>query len=446
MPRSVAGKHKKNQTAYAPPTESQLTIAERISWLIVAITTTMLPLAVTLSGKDVFRLPKHLLLEASGIVLASVAICSMLIANPLGRGKRWDQTLLVVVGAVMLWSAVTTLTSTNRILSIFSLVTVAAATMLFVATYDTVQSRSLAVLYVALAPALINAVLAIAQRTAVWNPFTLDGEQTARLRTTALLGNPDDVGMFLVAPTLAAAALAIASKRHRVPAIIIAMVLVCGMLASETLGAIIALSAGLFVLILSIRPRVAVIAALVALLLGTGFVRLSPARWSATRSKIAAAARGDVDPLLSGRLPAVLAAWRMFHARPLYGVGLGCFAFHYFDERIAVEMDHPSLLNRSVVNFGEAHNEHLQILAEGGLPAYGIFIVALLLLARISFRKIEEDGDARSVFAHRIALPLAVSIFTLTLSSFPLRLAAPTANTLFFCAITMAWSANARGR
>src|SRR5262249_22582205 len=244
-------------------------------------------------------------------------------------------------------------------------------------------------------------------------------------RTIGLLGNSNDVGMFLAAPAIAAAALAISSKKYRVIAIVIAVVLTCGLLASETLGAIAAICAGLFVLHFRARPAVAIAVTVSVVAAGAAFVRLSPPRWAKAQTKLAAAMRGDVDPLLSGRLPAFLAAWRMFREHPISGVGLGCFAFHYFEKKIEIETEHSFLMDRHAENFGEVHNEHLQILAEGGLPAYAIFLFALWVVASVSFQTPKAEGD-KAHFVETLGAPLAVTVFVLALSSFPFRTAAAT--------------------
>ncbi len=441
----MAAKRKANPTPGMARAYQSLPIADRLSWLVVSLTTFALPLVVSLTGKDPFRLPKQLFLEASSIILATIAICATILGAPLAV-HRQPRSLRLVIVAALLWPSVTALTSTNRMLSVFSLVTVASATMLFVAAYNAASHRSIAVLYVALAPALINAVIAVAQWTNMWDPLQTAAARPPHLRAVALLGNPNDVGMFLVAPTLAAFAFAVASETHRLGAGIVGAVLASGVMASETLGALAALSTGLFVLFFRQRPRLAVTGAFLTILLLGASLSLSPTRWSAARSKFSAAARGDLDPLLSGRLAPFFAAWRMFLEHPIVGVGPGCFAFHYFEAKVANEMKHPSLINqRSEVppNFGEVHNEHLQVLAEGGLPAYGIFIAALVVLARPSFRSCDAGTEARTRFAYHLGFPLAVSIFVLSLSSFPLRLAAPTQNTLMFCAMALAWSKDA---
>jgi O-antigen ligase len=414
-------------------------LANKLSWLIVVFIAVSVPLVYTSTAKEAFRFPKELLLRAGGIALCAVVISQLMI-----EGRRslahWPRQLLYLVAAVASWSITSTVFSTNRDLSAQSLLTVGAAMIFFVAAYNGASHRPLSVLYVAFAPALINAVIAIAQRTGVWNPVPLDSRVTGRMATIALLGNPNDVGMFLLAPSLAAVVLAVTSRKHFVPATALALTLAAGLILSETLGAIIPYFVGVFLIFVRMQPRRTIVIAILMLLAAITFLTVSPQRWSRTQNKFSAAATGDIDPLLSGRLPAFIAAWRMFRAHPAFGLGLGCFRFHYFDEKIAVEKEHPWLLNRNPANFGEAHNEHLQILAEGGLPAYAIFVAAFVLLARASFTTPAENGGLAGAFARRLAFPLSAAVFILALSSFPFRLAGPTVSILFLGAITLAWS------
>ncbi len=424
--------------------EPRAGLADRITWLIVAVTVAGLPLAVHPSGKDAFRLPKDLLLQSSGILLATVAVCARILGAPVRPSNRWSRMLVVVLGAILFWSTLVTLLSTNRILSLFSLLTLAAAAMLFVAFYNSIESRPLSVLYVALAPSIINACIAVAQRTGIWIPFGM-GTETSRLRTVGLFGNANDLAMFLVPSSLAAIALAMSSPRHRASGIVIAAILLTALAASETIGAVGAVAAGILVLLYRFRPRYAWIAVLLALPLASGVIAVS-GRLPNVRAKLSSAARGDYDPLLSGRIPGFVTAWRMFRANPITGVGLGCFRFHYFDQKISAAAEDPAVRTTMVShpeNFGQAHNEHLQILAEGGLPGYALFIAALSVIARISFRQTPASADERSVFSRTLAVPLAAAIFVLTLTAFPFRLASPTLNGLFFCAATLVWGERA---
>ncbi len=417
-------------------------ISERLSWFVIAVTMLSVPLVISLEAKDSFRLPKELLFKAAGILLCALAISDLILGGRRALDRWRSRPLLAVLAAALFWCLVTTWLSTNRALSVASLFNLVVAMMVFVAIYTGASGRSLSILYLAFIPAVLNATLAITQRTTLWTPIKFDAVYSSRFGTTALLGNPDDVGMYLLTPALAASALALVSKKHRLTAMALATIIVAGMVASETLGALIALGAGLLVLFLPRAPRTTIAAMTVALLLATVFIASSPPRRAATRWKIESVLGGDFDPLLSGRIPAFLAAWRMFSTHPITGVGLGCFPFQYFDEKLAIEKTHPRLINRNVVNFGETHNEHLQILAEGGLPAYAIFLAAFIVVSRLSLRKAHPDTETAG-FARALALPLAVGLFTLMLSSFPLHIAAATAEIAFFCAVILKWDEDA---
>lgn len=409
-----------------------------MAWLLVCAATLLIPLAICVTCKDNFRLPKELLFRGTSIALLATALVHLFLFGREFLQTRLPRRAVVIAAAVMSWSATTALLSTNRALSALSLAYAASALVFALATYGAALKRPVTIVWLPIVPALVNAVVAILQRFSIWSPVEVDA--TGRLATTALVGNPDDLGMLLVGPALAATVLAVTCRRQRMAASACALTLFAGLAASETIGALVAVMAGLFLLFVFLRPRAAVTLTVICALAGAAFIRMSPTRWTVTRVKLTAAAHGDIDPLLSGRLPAFLGAWRMFREHPVAGVGPGCFKFRYFDEKIAVEREHPWLLNRSVLNFGEAHNEHLQLLAEGGIPAYVAFLAALGLLAWPPRKKLGPDADERLAFAARLGLPLATAIFVLGLSAFPLRLAAPTQNLLFFSALTLAWS------
>jgi O-antigen ligase len=138
------------------------------------------------------------------------------------------------------------------------------------------------------------------------------------------------------------------------------------------------------------------------------------------------ARRGNIDALLPGRATAFLSALEMVKDRPLTGVGPGCFGFEYFPYKLRVELKHPSLMmsGSRTLNFGETHNDHLQTLAQTGVPGYLLFLAALIWLARISMRAPAAEVPER--FARFASLPLAVCFAVVTLPEFVLELAAPT--------------------
>src|ERR1019366_4501766 len=133
---------------------------------------------------------------------------------------------------------------------------------------------------------------------------------------------------------------------------------------------------------------------------------------------------------------------------PLFGVGPGCFRWAYFEYKVAAERAHPSLAKAwsADYNFGEAHNEHLQPLAETGVPGYALFVAALVVLAASSRRKKNsenEDETERCTLVRTLALPTSVAIAILCLAHFPLHLAASTVTIVYIAALSVAWGAHA---
>lgn len=413
-------------------------VADRLSWAVVAATTVLLPLAMSPTGKDAFRLPKQILFETSALLLIAIAACAVVLRARLTM-LLWPRTVTWIVAAVLTWTVVTTLLSTNRLLSAFSALTVVAAIALFAATLNGLASdRPLLVIYLLLVPAVINAMVAILQRTQIWSPFVTNVDYSARLRTTAFLGNPNDIGWAMVAPLLVAATLASVSRTHRWLALTVVVLLGAAIVASETVGAVAGAAAGLFTLLVVTR-RWWIVAALVVLIaLSPLAVLVSPERKSLARDKLQLAAAGDLDAILSGRMPPFVTAWRIFSEHPVTGTGPGTFKIHYFDQKLALT-ERYAFMARHPENWGEVHNEHLQFLAEGGLPAYALFIVVLWAMATVAKRRRALDGDPRRALAQTLALPFAIALAVLTLTAFPFHLAVTLQQTLFVAAIIIGW-------
>ena len=79
------------------------------------------------------------------------------------------------------------------------------------------------------------------------------------------------------------------------------------------------------------------------------------------------------------------------------------------------------------MNWGEVHNDHLQVAAETGLPGYALFLLAIGIGSGIVA---VDDARGRRViaeatFARAFRWPLATAVFVICLAQFPLELAAP---------------------
>ena len=332
-----------------------------------------------------------------------------------------------------------TMVSVNVELSLVSLMTVLASAMLFTAAYNSAQRTSWSLLLIAFIPAVVNGVLVVLQRAAIFDPFDYHNLGPHRAAATGFLGNANDAATYLVYPCLAAAALAIASRQHRRWAAAVAVIAAAGIAATETIGALAALAAGTVALVWLTSRRALVALVILGTVTGAALFVAAPGRVREIREDLAAARTGEFDPLLSARVPALLAAWHLFREKPVTGHGLGSFPSRYFDAKLEIDEKHPQMMGMHRVNYAEAHNEYLQLLAEGGIPALLLFLAALWLLGLRSRGYKTVVGD-RQRFAKLFALPLAVGFAVTSMAQFPMRLAAPTATALYLGAIVFAWS------
>ena len=387
-------------------------ILDRAAWWLIVSAVVVVPLFVSLRGSEAFRTPKESLFIAIGLVLAVFVAARGAIA-------RTPLTLLAL--AAVVWTAVATIFSANRAISVRTFVWVVAAAAFVVAVDVFGRKRSPLVIAVPLIPAAINAVMFLLQRFHVWNPMRFPDEVPDQFRYTALIGNPDDVGSFLVVPAMVAIALAVVDRRRRALWVPVSALIVAG-LATGRLTSLIAVGGGLLAIGFLRSRRAAAIASVavvvggIALVIGYAPMR---ERWQTIVSGIRA---HDYAAASSGRVTPFIAAAEMAKDHPLTGVGPGCFGFEYFPYKVAVERSHPHLRATYSTNFnyGEAHNEYLQTVAEEGLIGLAIFIAAIVILARTSRRAADDD------IVRTLGLPLAVAIAILCLAHFPLHLAAPT--------------------
>ena len=95
------------------------------------------------------------------------------------------------------------------------------------------------------------------------------------------------------------------------------------------------------------------------------------------------------------------------------------------------------------MNFAETHNDHLQVLAETGLPGYALLLAGVLLLAFPGSRRHKRNakGGTRveQTLARNLRLPLATAFVVLALGQFPLQLAAPRFEFLMLAGLCIAW-------
>jgi O-antigen ligase len=177
-----------------------------------------------------------------------------------------------------------------------------------------------------------------------------------------------------------------------------------------------------------------------AILVALTLVVLSPATFlgRGVRQVATAAAHHDYQRLLSERLLPFLTAIDMTRDHPLLGVGPGCFKYHYMAYRVALSRRYPGEWTRGYpMNWGEVHNDHLQVAAETGLPGYALFLAAIGVCA--SRRRGGNVTTPEAAFARALRWPLATVIFMICLGQFPMELAAPRLMLLTLGALCVTW-------
>jgi len=388
----------------------------------------MAAVAVTFSRDafDRFRFPKALVYEGEAILLVAVALAALILGAQLPRLK--SRVPLAAFGVM----AVLTLTSTKPALSASALAAGAATLIVFLATVAAARDRRWILLGVPLAAAAGNALLVLIEEANLWMPFGRQDDIAHHLQCTALVGNPNEVGGYLGAAALACVALLPAKRVW--PA---ALVIGAGLVASRTLTAMVAFAAATFAMAAiaswknALRALAAVVVAgllVIALFAPLRQRAMNTAHWLKS---------GEYNSVLTERLTPFVAAWTMFADHPLTGVGPGAFAWHYYDYKIRAEQRMPSLrlAYHRGSNAGEAHNDHLQVLAEGGVVGYAAFAAVMIVLASLSFR-----APKTATFARRLALPLAVYWVVLSLAQFPLETTVVRSLLVHFAALCAAWS------
>lgn len=412
---------------------------------VLVVGVVVVPLIIMVPAIDPFRLPKEAALRGLAIILAALAALEILNDRLRVRSAVGDRVYWMVASIVG-WTGVTTLTSTNMRLSANSLGWVAAGALVFAVAYASAKHASLHFAGVALGPAAINATIVLLQTAGIWLPVTGQNVEISMTRT-ALVGNPRDLGSYVIAPALASLALTIVTRgTARVVYAITSVLLALPIIVTVGVTAAGAYAISVICLFLIWKPRAGVVAAIAVLAGGIMLLTLySPLHRRAT-AIIDDARAGNYDAALTYRTTAYLSAWRMGKEHPLVGVGPGCFGWQYYSYKLAVERDHPRLLQSLTrhLNYAEVHNDHLQTFAVAGMPGYLLFVGSLAMLGAGSFRagRTESAGDAdpRLRFAQLFSLPLTVSIFIVTLAFFPLSLGVTVSTYAFLAGIAAGWS------
>lgn len=411
-------------------------------WTVRAATVVVTATAMEPGSIDVFRTPKDVALLICGMLILTAGAAGALISDDIAAlFRRLYAPPVIFALTAAAWTIVASLASVRPQASFWAPVTVICFTAFFCAAFLTAGKRPVPALLVVLIPAAVNAALATLQSTQFWSPWEVDPRIPMRVRTTGLIGNPNDLGTYLVLPVLAAFAAGLVWRRHRW-LLAVAMLLVAGLASAQSVTPFIAAVAGVFIMAITSRTRrlrLIVVGAVLALLAAAV---IHPGSRSRFQSLLASTSSGELPEMTSFRIVPAVTAFEMFLDRPLVGMGPGSFSAMFMTYKLKTDEKYPQWVRLGNESFGQVHNDHMQVLAETGLPGYLLFLTALVLLALVSLRRngTADPEDPRIQFARTFAFPAAVSFAVLALAQFPLQLTAPMVPAIYLAALCFAWT------
>ena len=402
---------------------------DQLIWLLISVTVFASQVVISPTGKDSYRLPKDVVFHAGSILVFSAALIAAIFGSL--DLRRLVSKEAAIGAAIVLWTTLLFFTSSNRTISAWSLLTVACAVVVSILTQALATSKGIAALLVIIGPAAINACVTLVQVF-----ITGPQEQTGYV-ATALLGNPDYVGTYLAIPAIVVLGVYMAWRRWYWLALF--LLLTTAIFGSRCMSATIAVLVGAgCMLFLQLRRSRIALAILVAVGI-IGFVAYTPFR-TRLHDFSEAIRTGAYDRVLSGRLLPIAAALAMIRDHPFVGIGPGCFhaAYMPYVLRLQAERAHFVGMQSISFNFGEAHNDHLQVMAEVGIPGYLLFLATVARVASARRTKSAAD-DPRTFFVRVISIPVVVTIFLLAIAQFPLQLTETIASYAFLVGLLSAW-------
>lgn len=401
-------------------------------WIVVAVLVTLPALVMVPWAKDAFRLPKLLVSEFLGLATLLVLSLRLRSAGRIDLRGALRHPAVAALGPIVA-VAVLGLATTDHPLHVRQalpslLVGVACVVGWSLGLRPAEQRRALVALAL---PAVLLALVAIAQAHGLIEPFQFRGVVRERIAVTSLAGGAFDLAAYLVLPMLVMQ-LGIAGgfgsekgERRAAPAWRpwawgLALVACAYALAlTQTLTALVALVAASLVLWLHLVPRrrLAAVLALVGAVALVLALAVTPLR-ERLAGKLGSLRADQVNHLLSGRLDGWRTGVWMWRENPWLGVGHGAYRAEYGTARLALVAEGARFYRRQhQPYFANAHSEPIEAAAEWGLLGLLALAWALWILLR-QLRVPEVPRRERALLRAGV-----VALGALALVNFPLRLA-----------------------
>lgn len=413
-----------------------------LGWLILTLVS--LPLIVVPSGYDPYRFPKWLVLRLSAlVVMMHFTISWEYWRVPTSRallGSRLRRWMTAGISATLLWVLASVVLSPSLDVSLWRFGDLLALTVIYLATRvcgEQVSTRPL--FFVVLVPATVISVIVVLQTLDLWHPLlpaggedSLAPQEAGLLRKAALLGNRNDVGMYLSLCAVANLCVVRFVRRSRRISISTLSLVGVAVLLTGTVTSI-AAAAAVSALIVFLnesgnRPslRGALGASLALLIVIAVPLIVDPSLRNRLSYRWDSVVSGSLDQATGGRMGAFGAAVLMTADHPWVGVGPGRFAVEYVPYATRLRQAGDLISSRDVSDFDMTHNDYLQFSAESGLPVLVLGLSAIGLLI-IEVRSRRDPGPPLE-WSLTLAIILVTSLTALTL--FPLQVGAIAGTTM----------------
>ncbi|HEX6097567.1 MAG TPA: O-antigen ligase family protein [Thermoanaerobaculia bacterium] len=429
-------------TAEAVPSGRLTRIATQAVRALVLVVVAATPLIVDPRGRDLFRVPKLAFFQTGMLLAAAIAGAAALLSDTFAASLGRHRRPVILACAAVAWVAIASMASTLPAVSHSAPFSVFCNAVLFVLALTVLRTeRELTALGALLLPAIANAVIIVLQARDLWAPLGIFVEGSDRFGNIGLIGNANTAGTYLVIPTLAALAATMTLQRWRLLFGAVSAVLLTGLFLTQTITVMFGFGVALVAFAVTGSKRIRLLAIAVVAIGIVGVMAYGPTRERLMTLKDPLL-RGEFGKATSNRVPAAVATLDMFLDRPFFGQGPGVFASRYMQYRMAVDERHPQWVELTHETFGEAHNDHAQVLAETGVPGYVLLVVLLLSVAVLTLRRPPQD-DERARFVAAFALPAAAGFAGLALGQFPIWLTAASTSCVYAAALCFAWRPDA---
>jgi O-antigen ligase len=382
----------------------------RIPYALAALMLLLVPLVFDGSVPSPFRTPKA---ELAGVLWVALAAAFLLGGG--ARASRRDPWWLAW-GGVVLGGLVSSLAGDQPLRCLANLLPLAVTAIGCAVLRQLPDERRRRLAALVVAAGVIQAVVTVllldhglAEAT-----FGLAGGASTRAAWLGTMGNPADVSVFLLLPTILAVTMALSENRHRGRLLAAAALMTGVIVGTRTLSTLLALVIALCVAFgRRLAPRRRLPAA-AAVAVACAALLLAPPWRAKVAGELAEIRRYGWEGIGSSRGAAAVAALSMLASHPATGVGYGLF-----DRYSATYLDEDTLAARArnlglETAFGEAHDDILQYAAETGLVGVLSAIAGLALAVR-------RNRGAGGVLPGRAELLIAAVVISAL--QFPLHLA-----------------------